>query len=325
MTTAYVTITDVNYLVRAWALYRSFAPDPSRIFYFYCIDRKAVEILSALDPTRAVIVPYEDFATPELDAVRAQRATNEFCWTCKPAILLHALAQDPGLSWVVYMDSDMMVFSDPQKALVEAGNVGAVITPHRWSGPRFARFEKTAGAFNAGCIAFSNTPKGRDILGWWSARCIESCPAVPEDEIYADQKYLDRMPGLFGDAAHISTHPGFNAAPWNIDGCRLAKSGGTPLVDGQPLILFHFQGLRIHGRRFFDLYAGPHHIRSDIRNIIYRPYIRALSSAFVEISAVFPGFSRGAQPMRLRQWLTQGKRFALGTSNLAIADASLKI
>jgi hypothetical protein len=320
MNTTYATIADAHYIVRAWALYRSFGSnlDPAHRFHFYCMDQAAAEILSALRPANAAIIPYDSFATPELDAVRAVRAVNEFCWTCKPAILGHALKGDPAPSWAVYLDSDMMAFADLQPALTEAGDACVVVTPHRWSDPWFARSEDIAGSFNAGCIAFKNSASGREMLEWWLIRCIEACPAVPQEDIYADQKYLDRLPVLFGDAVHASTHPGFNAAPWNIEKYHLERTGGQPVIDGRPLMLFHFQGLRIHGRRFFDLYSGLRRVRPDIRDIIYRPYIRALAAAYDEIATVYPGFSLGVQPLGLRQWLSQAKRVVHGTSNLAL-------
>ncbi len=113
------------------------------------------------------------------------------------------------------------------------------------------------------------------MLNWWQERCLESCYAVPADGRYADQKYLDEVPRLFPSVA-ISDLPGLNCAPWNVVGQKVARRGGFVLVSGLPLLLYHFQGLRVMRRWALDYYASRVVLSKTVKEEIYRPYAEAL-------------------------------------------------
>lgn len=319
MSTVYTTITDVHYLVRAWALYRSLLPwlGQDDIFAFYCVDDDAADLLASLNPAKAWIVRTQEYETPSLAEARGNRARNEYCWTCKPAIILHAFNRQPSLEWGVYFDSDMLAFADPQRELARAGGADALLTPHRWSGPDFAAFEPTVGQFNAGFAAFRNTAGGRKGAQWWLEQCLKICPAVPVEGAYADQKYLDYLPQQVN--VHISGSKGLNAAPWNISAYGISVMQQSVFVDDDILILYHFQGLRIHARFLFDIYPGPLRIPATIGSAIYSPYLAALRGAFNDLATVQPGFSKGIRPLSARQWLTQVANVVRGTNNLRYA------
>ncbi len=315
----YATITDANYLVRAWALYRSLLPHlDDGLFAFYCVDDTSVEILSRLDPTKTLIVPHADFQLPELKRAYSNRNRSEYCWTTKPFLIRDLFARYPAAQWGMYLDSDMAAFADPKQALDLAGDADVLLTPHRFATPLHAAFETTVGHFNAGLAAFRRTTEGVRALDWWAERCLELCPAVPTPDAYADQKYLNRMPETV-KTTHLSPHPGLNAGPWNIEAYRVTPGAVSPLLSGQELLIYHFQGLRIFGTRFFDCYPGNMQLPPDAMDLIYRPYTRRLKDSFAELAGASPGFRAGVQPVRPHWVASQARRLVRGLNNLAFA------
>jgi len=312
----YSTTLDKNFLARALCLYESWARHvPGGEFGFYCMDAAAVQVLRSLSLPRAVIVTHEEFASAEMHALRQTRTMPEYCWTAKPAILLHALRQRPQLEWVVYLDSDMMLFGDANRALEHPWTGDFMITSHRFSSD-FSSFRPSVGDYNAGYVAFRNSARGCEALQWWMARCLEWCGAVPVTGKYADQKYLDEFPRLFGGEPPDS--PGLNAAPWNIDNYRVEANDGAVFLDGEPLLLFHFQGYKIHGRRLHDMYAGDRKLAPPVAEHVYRPYVRELARSIAHTWRAGADRAWGIDSMVVHPRLIyqHGRKMLRGKSNL---------
>jgi len=289
--TVYCTIFDDNYLGRAIALYESLMRvNQDAIFAFFCIDANSVRLLTELKLERAVIVGHEEFATPELLAVRPLRSQGEYCWTCKPIALLHLMRCIPDVDWVAYVDTDMMFFGDPDEALPGPGD-HYLLAPHRFH-PDFSEYEKSAGKHNAGYVAARCTAQGEQAISWWKARCIESCSFIPTPDTFADQKYLDQMAGLFpfGASAH---HIGLNVAPWNVENFIVSNVTGKVCVDNIPLLLYHFQGLQLFVNGTASLYIGDMRINEALRVNVYGPHLSALVNGFKRLREIDPEFARG--------------------------------
>jgi hypothetical protein len=98
---------------------------------------------------------------------------------------------------------------------------------------------------------------------------------------FADQKYLDQFPERFA-GVRISRHPGVNLAPWNLDNHTLSTGGdGSLLVDGRPLIFFHFHGLRRLAPFLWNTQTREFGATLSrlVRSSIYAPYLAALEAA----------------------------------------------
>lgn len=289
--TVYCTIFDDNYLARALALYDSLMRvNETARFAFFCIDAKSAGLLTALKLERSIIVTHEEFATAELLELRAGRSQGEYCWTCKPFALLYLMQNAPRVDWAVYVDTDMMFFSDPDEA-ISGANVHYLLTPHRFTAA-FSASEKSAGKHNAGYVAARNSSQGKRAIVWWRDRCIESCSYIPTDTTFADQKYLDQFAKLFPDGAS-STHKGLNTAPWNVGDFTICKGAKGIYVDEVPLLLYHFQGLQLFDNGTASLYIGDMRISDTLRELVYQPHLVALLRAFARLRAIDPGFSRG--------------------------------
>jgi len=317
MTLAYATILDSRYLPRGLTLQASIARyEPSALFVFYCMDDLAASLVQSLALPNCRFFKESDFAPDDLRAVRSQRSVAEYCWTSKPFVLRHLLTADPSLEWVAYLDSDMLTFGNLGSALVSSGDADFVLSPHRFSDD-FAHYEPTVGGFNAGFAAFRNSAIGSEAIAMWSRLCLDSCTATVTEETYADQRYLDDLIAIFPSGC-ASNHPGLNAAPWNIGRYRVTGDDREVLLDGQPLLLYHFQGLHLLHPRWVDLYAGELRLDPKIRRLIYAPYLRELARSYNRLRDCRAGFDLGfnfAAP-KWRSFMRHAKRVVEGSSNL---------
>jgi len=292
----YCTIFDDNYLARALALYESLIKvNATALFAFFCIDSDSVQLLNALKLKRAVVVSHEEFATSELLETKPLRSRGEYCWTCKPVALLHMIRCMPNASWVVYVDTDMMFFSDPDQAFLGLES-HYLLAPHRYHAD-FLEYEKSVGKYNAGYVAARNSSQGKRVMSWWKDRCIQSCSIIPTDTTFADQKYLDQFLELypFGVSAE---HKGLNAAPWNVENFMFSGGIDGVQVDDEPLLLYHFQGLQLFDNGTASLYIGDVQISEVLREHIYQPHLEALLLAYSKIRKIDPGFSKGLGKQR---------------------------
>jgi hypothetical protein len=101
----------------------------------------------------------------------------------------------------------------------------------------------------------------------------------------------------------VLQHPGIGPAPWT-DNRSLGRDGEAVTIDGQPLIAFHYQSLRIHPpRRAIDggrqLPAAPvplawriyrgYRLSAAERELVWEPYLQRLGEATGELHAVDAG------------------------------------
>lgn len=291
MNSVYCTIFDNNYLARAIALHSSLMKtNHTARFAFFCIDDRSADLLDMLRLERSIVVRHEQFATPELLLVRPHRSQGEYCWTCKPVAILYAMERLPDAEWVVYVDTDMMFFSDPDAALPGPA-AHYLLTPHRFHGA-FGRFERQAGRHNAGYVAARNSAIGQQVISWWRDQCLASCSSIPTESSYADQKYLDEF-GQHAREGESSDHDGLNAAPWNIEKYRVSVADGIVRLGDVSLLLYHFQSLQLFDDGTAALYTGDRRIPDDLRIAIYEPYLAELRRAYLKIRAINEGFKDG--------------------------------
>jgi hypothetical protein len=312
----YCTICDAPYVPRALALHRALLKfNEQARFAYFCVDELSASLLEELDLPRAIVVREESFATPALRGLRASRSQAEYCWTCKPFALEYLARTLSDADWLAYLDSDMLFFGDPDTALPRT-QAHYLLTPHRYV-PALAHYADTAGVYNGGYLAVRPTAEGLRVLEWWGGKCIERCSAQAIPDSYADQKYLDRLPALF-PFGEESAHIGLNAAPWNIDHYRVAEAGGRVQLDDAPLLLYHFQSLRVLSGRLVDLYAGNRRLTAPVQRLIYEPYLDGLAEAYAVLREAF-GARAPAPESRLhsaRDWLRLGYEMARGYHNI---------
>ncbi|MFN3400272.1 MAG: hypothetical protein ACK4Z4_08030 [Ferrovibrio sp.] len=287
--TSYIvsTVLTANFAAASLVLARSVVEtNPDAVCHLYCLDDAAHALLAPVIPARVRLFCARDLfdVIPAADYARleAGRPVSAFCWTLKPVVIAHAMKVMPNAEWYAFSDSDMMVTADLAPRFAAARTRSALATPHAFRYPLFWGTEYLYGHYNAGFVAFRATPEGRAMLQWWRGLCLTHCPALPEPDAFGDQKYIEQMVIRYPD--QVSTgFPFINAAAWNIGQEEILDSANGPAWRGQVIRLYHFQGLRLLGRGWVDLYSDTFPLSASVRRLIYRPYVKALRQAIRDI------------------------------------------
>ena len=163
------------------------------------------------------------------------------CW-------LAWLFETAGYDRVVYLDPDIFVYRrlDELEEALDAGSL-MCLTPHltgRLSDDRKPNEIDIlrAGAYNLGFIALGRHPALGPFLDWWQSKIEFDCVVDFAAGLFVDQKWIDLAPGMYPDVS-ILRHEGYNVGYWNLEHRHVAKSGDGFVVNGQPLVFFHFSGL----------------------------------------------------------------------------------
>ncbi len=215
------------------------------------------------EPFDAVLT-LEDLELPGLAGWVFSHSVVEVCTGVKGAAM-HRLLTLPDTEAVLYLDPDVAVFHpliEVERAL-ERGSI--VLTPHQLA-PEIERQavidnEMTSlvhGVYNLGFVAVRADAQGIDFAAWWRERLIDFCFDDRMSGLFTDQRWCDFVPVYF-DRHVILRLPAYNVGPWNVGQRNVTRAAdGTYLVDGDPLVFFHFSGFDgSAGRRMLNTYAQP--------------------------------------------------------------------
>ena len=288
----YCTFFDRGYLPQGLALWHSLQRhEPGAVLWTLALDEETAAVLRASVAPGLHVVSLAELlaADPPLAAVQAGRARQEFILTLKPCLCRYLLREKPGIGVLTYLDADLYFFRDPAPIHRELGGCSVFVVPHHY--PPWHDESARYGHFNAGVLAIRDDAPGRACLDRWREQCLASCALVATGAAYGDQKYLDEWPERSGAAVCVSQNPGLNLAPWNW-ACHVCVVGPSGvLVDGEPLVAFHFAQFRRVSPLWFDsgqLEYGIMPLR--LRSRIYSEYWSALGAAEREIQIVQPGY-----------------------------------
>lgn len=256
------------------------------------MDDVALDVLSKLSLPNVRLIPLADFEDEELRRVKHDRTVAEYCWTCSPCLPLFVLNHNPDIDLITYVDADLFFFCDPSPIFDEFGECSILIVEHRLV--QRLQYLLVNGIYNVEWLSFRRDKNGLASLAWWREKCIEWCYARLEDGKLGDQKYLDDWPRRF-DGVHVLQHVGAGVAPWNFSQYEISTKDGQILVNGTPLIFYHFHGLRwfVDDRYYFmaPIYTGD----KAVPMLIYEPYVAALRDARRLVLGVCPQFDYGIE------------------------------
>lgn len=215
------------------------------LLWVLCLDDETHALLQRLNlpDVRAVrLAELEDF-DPALLATKSNRSRVEYIFTCTPCLPRFLLARHPEINLITYLDADLWFTYSPEVLFDEFGDGAIAIVPHRFPAD-LAHLEEN-GRYNVGWLSFRRDVDALKCLEWWRERCLEWCYLRHEDGRYADQKYLDDWPTRFRRVT-VLQHRGANLGLWNLRAVaiRVESAPRGILVEGQPLVFFHFHGLR---------------------------------------------------------------------------------
>ena len=294
----FCTYFDHRYFARGLALYESLMThSPGARLWVLCLSDECFSALTRLALPSLMPVALADFerGNTALATAKANRSTIEYYFTCTPSLMDWVLKQDAEIDIITYLDSDLFFFSDPEPIFSSFEGYSSLIVEHRFAAP--VKASEAYGRYNVGWVSFRRDADGLSCLAWWRDRCLEWCYDVLDGDRFADQKYLERFSELFRGVL-VLDHPGANLAPWNLASHRLEESASGILVDGRPLVFFHFHGFkqvlpgvwRTHHRNNGAAYRG------FLVRRLYRPYIHALRRAAALGTAV--GINKVSQLQR---------------------------
>ena len=275
----FCTYFDQNFLTRGLALYRSLLEHcPDFKLWVLCMDHTSYGILEKLDLPGIHPLFIEEFERNDqlLLSAKQNRSRIEYYFTCTPSLPLYILNNWPEVDLITYLDADLFFFASPTPLFEELRDSSIAITGHRF--PPHLRDRERYGIYNVGWLSFRRDENALACLHWWRERCIEWCYDREEDGRFADQKYLDDWPSRFQNLV-VLEHKGANLAPWNLANYQLhSLKGNAAMVDEQPLIFFHFHGLKKIAWWLYNPHWSLYGTKPSmvLRRRIYAPYLRTL-------------------------------------------------
>lgn len=276
----FCTFFDYGYLPRALVMIQSlykFAPQIK--LWLLCMDDECYDELARRKIPYISLIRLSEFERGDdaLLAAKQNRSRIEYYFTCTPSLPLFILKNNPDIPSITYLDADMSFYSSPEPVFdeIEIHDASIAITPHHFA--KNALLHETNGKYNVGWLTFRNDHSGLACLNWWRERCNEWCHDFYDGARFGDQKYLDHFHDLFQGVYDIQ-HKGVNLAVWNVGGYKLSKIASNLFVDNQPLVCYHFHGLKqirtwLYSTEFGNFQLVPDQI---LRDSIYKPYIRTI-------------------------------------------------
>jgi hypothetical protein len=299
----FCSITDARFLAQVVVMHRSLREVlPDAQDEVLCMDSRSRRALESLGLPGLIPVGIEELEgrDPGLASVSGRRSRHEYAQTAKPALCVDLLRRHGRLDWITYVDADSMFFSEPGPIIEELRTQSVGIVGHRFS-PRYKSRARWASPYCPSWVSFAPDPWGAEVAGWWRERCLEWCFHRVEADRHSDQGYLRDWPERF-EGVRVLQHPGIGPAPWT-DNDSLRREGGAITIAGEPLILFHYQSLRIHPPRWalearrrlpgapiplaWRIYRG-YRISAAESELVWQPYLHRLGEAMSELHAVDP-------------------------------------
>jgi len=287
---AYCTYFDHRYLAKGLTMIRSLRRHvPDAQIWVLCLDDRAYEMMVSLAEPGVRAIALADFEAGDAALAKAKadgRGRVEYIFTLTPSLVRYVMRAAPEAAIVTYLDGDLWFVADPEPVYREMGAASVVIIEHGYV-PEMKHLEIT-GIYNVGWVSFRNDANGTACVEWWRERTNEWCLDCVDAGRFADQGYLNQFPQLFA-GVHALAHRGANLAPWNVAARTISSRGGVLYADEDPVLFFHFHGVKrmktgeyltAHGA-----YKAP--LVPLVRDLLYRPYLREVSSITREVEARF--------------------------------------
>ena len=309
MKRSFCTYFDNNYLIYGLTMFRSLKKTGMDFQLFVlCLDDVVFEKLASLDE-RVTPIRLSDLESydRELLACKNTRSIVEYYFTISPCLPLYLFHKYPELEMLAYLDSDLYFFSSSEPVFEELGEKSLLIFEHDFSkSPE--QISDLYGRFNVAFQIYRNNKTGLACLNWWRERCLEWCYDRSENGKFADQKYLDYWPELWGNEVIISKNSGANLAPWNMKKRDLRLEGKQMTVNGQEPLFIHYQGFKIFSRySIYWPFWNEERIPITVWKYFYNIYFREILKTRKEYPALF--VRQAFVASRIRNIQIQGLQF----------------
>lgn len=246
-----------NYLPKAMVLAESVKKNhPNAKFLVSLAEREVTHEAKSFEFFDEVVLA-KDLGFKDFDRFIFKHSIVEASTAVKGQLFRYMLNAFPNEDKFVYLDPDIVVFSELielDKALDEHD---IVLTPHLLV-PGNIEMEISClqhGTYNLGFLAVRRSIESEAFVNWWSERLEQYCYDDIPRGIFTDQRWIDLAPSFFD--VFILKHHGYNVATWSLMTTRIEKKDGIIYTDGVPLRFFHFSGFdsgTFH--KMLDLWVG---------------------------------------------------------------------
>jgi glycosyltransferase involved in cell wall biosynthesis len=280
----------------------------------------------------ATLVACDDLGITEIKGMKLWYSVIEFNTAVKPFAFMH-LFSEFGYQKLCYLDPDILLFNPLTTVFKALTTHNIVLTPHMMAPLQDGKEPSDltimkSGVYNLGFLGVRRDPQSMSLLKWWSDRLTFHCRVDIPGNMFTDQRWMDLAPVLVPNP-FILRHPGYNVAYWNIAHRLVSKNHASEwIVDGKPLVFFHFSGIKPDERLTFS----KHQNRFDQSNLgliqelcdLYRDMV--LSNHWKKYSNIRYafGFFRDGRPIEniMRRWLVRTlEQGLLSKDSLATLDS----
>lgn len=245
--TAVFTIVSNNYAAYACVLMQSLQRSNPDLQRFVCLVDEP-DGMELGDVAGAECVLARSIGMPDFEDMAFRYDVMELNTAAKP-FMFRWLLNDRDFERAIYLDPDIFVYRrlDDVERLLDDGH-SAVLTPHLLrpldDGARPDDHDiLKSGVFNLGFAAIARTGEAMQFIDWWGRKLRFHGYSDVTGNMFTDQRWCDFAPCLIENLA-ILRHPGYNVAYWNLSTRMVGATDDAVTIDGEPLIFFHFSGLR---------------------------------------------------------------------------------
>ena len=240
-----VTVATGNYLHYVRALAASLEETNPGTTLFVCFaDRPPREATDGNDRFRIIFA--DELEIPDWKRFSFQYTPFELSCALKP-FALEAVLSRTKADGVIFVDSDIQVYSSLEPTASKLAGANLLITPHL-TAPATADCAVVdhglvrAGPYNLGFVAMGRSSETTAFLGWWKSKMRHECIMSFVDHLFVDQSWMTLAPGMFAGVV-IERGAGYNVAYYNMSERRVTRdAAGTLLANGERLVFFHFSG-----------------------------------------------------------------------------------
>jgi hypothetical protein len=248
----YTSITN-NYLPKARILARSIRQhDAEAIIHLVLCDIPPEDFALDKEPFDHLHL-VRDLDIPNVLSWLFQHSLVEMCTGAKGPALWKILTEYDA-DQVYYFDPDIVVLHDLGRLKAELAQASVVLTPHQVvpeEKDEDVRINEITslkyGVYNLGFVGVRRSDCGLAFARWWRDRLLAYCWADIPNGLFTDQRWCDLAPALFNDV-RVLRDKHYNVATWNLTHRHVTLSDGKLVIDGQPIVFFHFSGFDSGGQ-----------------------------------------------------------------------------
>lgn len=273
------TLFNKNYLLEGLSLLNSFlCAVPEGNLWVLCLDEETFQVIKTFPSKNIKPISLQEVTilSESFQEFRENRTFAESIFTIKSHFVCYVLSNLKEGDWLIYLDADSVLTEDYKLRAVPKGGDHLILSPHYRS--KLSAKGLVSGKFNAGYVGFRVSDTGLKAANWWRDSCTRWCYVTPENNLYADQKYLEHLQNMWPTETFIAEF-GLNLSTWSLDQDQeISRTKETIYISHHPVLSFHFHSLK-HSE--FFTYLGINRYgrilsHKKIKEEIYFPYVRSL-------------------------------------------------